>query len=190
MGFMDEKSRQLVFAAVLERAKIAPVDDVPLEQIATDAGVPFGQVARHGASTHEILQVAIVDMLTALADAYEVIVANDSSPVAAGIDAEVAILSHVVEYVHVYRAPSSSALWRTLTYLLREHILRNLRQGTPRAALPNASDRDIQMTAACVAAGTTASMEVWIQDDDLTDVEDAVSVIFASTPSWWLETVR
>jgi AcrR family transcriptional regulator len=190
MGFIEEKYRQLIFTSVLERAKLGVVDGLTLEEVAIAAGVPLEEVHRHATSTHEILQLAIADMLTALADAYEVIVANDTSPVAAGIDAQVAILSHVVEYVHVYRAPSSGPLWRTLTYLLREHFLAHLRQSAPRIAIPSASDRDIRMTAAFVAAGTTASMEAWIQDDDLSDLEDAVSVIFANTPHWWLEQVR
>jgi len=190
MGIIDDKNRQLIFTAVLERARVGAVDHVALEEIATAANVSLEQVRRYGASTFEILQLAIADMLTALADAYEVIVANDTSPVAAGIEAEVAILSHVVEYVHVYRAPSSAPLWRTLTYLLREHFLLHLRQSTPRVALPAASDRDIQMVAAFVAAGTTASMEAWIQDDDLANIEDAVGVIIANAPQWWIESVR
>jgi len=182
----DEATRLSIFTTVLEHARLAPVDDVPLEEIAARVDTSVDEVRRYGASTHEILHIAIADMLTALADAHEIIVASDDSPIAAGVDAEVAILSHVVEFAPVYRAESSRALWRTLTQLLREHLLGHLRADPSSIPLSSANDRDVQMLAAFNAAGTTAAMEVWLQNENSRDIEEAVGVIFASTPQWWL----
>lgn len=187
------RSRESLTAAVLDFAANGRLDDVSVSELALAAGVTRDTFYRHASSVTELLSVALTEKLEEFGEAY----ANGEPSVEELApylqSAEKGLLEHMVAHADIYRTAlsghTSAPIRRAISGYLQAQIELGLHARPELAPLPpeELDDLSIGMIAAYAAAGTIASIEVWLVAGDLTDIDEAARIIAASAPQWWSE---
>lgn len=186
------RSRDRLFAAVLELAASGRVDGVSVSEVARTAGVTRDTFYRHSGSVSELLTMALAErLLDYLAGHVGEQFPAPSELVDVLASAELALLRHIAELGSVYRAAlggsSAAPVRRALTSFLQENIEVALRLYPDIAPLPENEMDDLSraMIAAYAASGTVGAIEVWLHSGDLDDSAGASLIIAAGAPTWW-----
>jgi AcrR family transcriptional regulator len=186
------RSRDRLFAAVLELAASGRVDDVSVSEVARTAGVTRDTFYRHSGSVSELLTMALAErLLDYLAGHVGEEYPTPSELVDVLASAELALLRHIAELGSVYRAAlggsSAAPVRRALTSFLQENIEVALRLYPEIAPLPEDEMDDLSraMIASYAASGTVGAIEVWLHSGDLDDPAGASLIIAAGAPTWW-----
>lgn len=186
------RSRDRLYAAVLELAASGRVDDVSVSEVARTAGVTRDTFYRHSSSVSDLLTMALEErLLDYLAGHVGDEFPKPSDLVDVLASAELALLRHIAALGSVYRAAlsgsSAAPVRRALTSFLQENIEVALRLYPDIAPLPENEMDDLSraMIAAYAASGTVGAIEVWLHTGDLDDPASASVIIAAGAPTWW-----
>lgn len=186
------RSRDRLFAAVLELAAAGRIDDVSVSEVARAAGVTRDTFYRHASSVSELLTMALAERLVEFVAASVGDGLPDRSELVGILaSAEIGLVRHIAGLGSVYRTAlggsTAAPVRRALTAFLQENIVVALREYPDIAPLPESEldDRSRAMIAAYAASGTVGAIEVWLELGDLDDVVGATRIIAAGAPAWW-----
>ncbi|MDP3952197.1 TetR/AcrR family transcriptional regulator [Microbacterium sp.] len=182
MDARARRSQEKLRSAVISLAMAAPIAEITASAICRGAGLTRDTFYRHANSPVDLLADAlraeIDELMTAL---------PESDAIG---DGERALLEHVRRRAAVYRG----AMNPLLAAPIRSNLDQSIRGGLELWArlhpqiVPElfvGDEAAMRMAVAYAAAGTVGAIEEWLRSDDM-DVEQAVEVILAASPEWWL----
>jgi len=176
--------------SVLALAREIPLHEVTHLQIAERAGVEISEVLEHGATSIEIAEAALDELLAYIEEELAVISANNTNEFSLVAESHRMLLEHALDQAPVYLSSTDGRLWRVMTSRVDALLERRIEFHPARLPFTNPSDLDKRMLAAYTAAGTVAAIETWLRSGDTDDLDDAVTVIFAGAPEWLFDATR
>lgn len=191
------RSAEALTRAVLEMAKERPVESITVTEIAKAAGVTRATFYNHATSPQMLLTSALRTELDHIRDDFLALVrAHPERAREIWADSGHTLLDHIERHHDVYRtglAVSGSESGSVLATLLSGHIEATLHiylslLGAP---VPSAGEEvaRLAMRAAFVSHGMVGAYHAWLTAETPVSRDEAVAVIFESTPAWWFSLV-
>lgn len=180
MHATSRRSREQLRAAVLELAATTDIGDLTVSAICSAAGVTRDTFYRHADSPVDLLADALGAELDELRRGL-------TPPVVSGA-VETAILEHAVARLAVYRGAMRpvlpAAIRDRLESLFTDGLLRQAAAHPEILPAAIADERAVAVAVAYAASGAVGAIEAWLRTAE-GDVDEAVTIILASSPSWW-----
>lgn len=184
------RSREALSEAVVEFAAEGRLADVTVSELARKAGVTRDTFYRHASSVPDLLSLAVGEILR---DYYKTFWLSPARLQADDVmqAALAALLEHVVAFADLYRTglsgQTSAPIRRAVTDFLQGQMETGIRLAADLEPFTTEEldDDAISMMAAFAASGIAGSIEVWLEQGDLSDPDAAAKVITAGAPRWW-----
>jgi AcrR family transcriptional regulator len=184
------RTREKLFATVLDLAAEAPVSEITVTEVARSAGVHRSTLYEHATSPGDLLRQALLAELDELrADLLE---DPDRDTAEAMSEVTRGVLEHVRRHADTYRRGLAwDAGDGSLHGMLSEHFLESIRQldqqrrlgwpgrvrGLKAAEVKDAASRS-------VAQGTVGAIQAWLETPAL-DVRAFLRLYPELVPEWW-----
>jgi AcrR family transcriptional regulator len=192
MDARARRSRTALVDAVYRLASERDIDDITIADVATASGVSRDTFYRHAADPVDLLATALhAELAESLAGYHAMPVDGDGSESVFAAPARI-LLSHVAEHAAIYRrAPAGRLSGRLLSVLIEAStaIIGTHLRRHPEIAPPDVRFDDetvFSMTVAYAAGGTVAAVTAWLQAGMPQGIDEAVRVLLAAAPRWWL----
>jgi AcrR family transcriptional regulator len=187
-----QRSRDALVAAVYRLASERDVEAIAVTDVTSAAGISRDTFYRHADDAVDLLARALHGELSeALAGFHDMPVDTPDGRSVFEAPARV-LIEHVRDHAEVYRQTPGGRLAGRLRQVLVDisaDILAGHLRRHPEIA-PEDIDLDnpvvFGMTVAYAAGGTVAAVESWLADGMTLSVDEAVAVLLAAAPRWWL----
>ena len=192
------RSAEALRRAVLELAKERPVEAISVTEIAKAAGVTRATFYNHATSPQVLLTAALSTELDRIREEFLALVREHperAREVWSG--AGHVLLDHIEQHRDVYRTgltASASETGSVLAALLSAHIEATLHVYLSLVGAPDTHDGQeaarLGMRAAFLSHGMVGAYRAWLTAPTPVDRDEAVAVLFESTPAWWFSLVE
>ncbi|MTD16436.1 TetR family transcriptional regulator [Nakamurella sp. YIM 132087] len=186
------RSRAALADAVYRLAAERDIESISVTEITAAAGVSRDTFYRHADDPVDLLARSLHEELAGALGVFRELPAGSGSGESVFAAPARVLIGHVRDHAAVYRqAPGgrlSGRLRQVLLDVSADILARHLKRH------PGIAPEDIDledpavfaMTVSYAAGGTVAAVEAWLAGGMVLPVDDAVAVMLAAAPRWWL----